>query len=248
MIKQAKEEAKDLAFTEATINTLQLKAEEAAKKTVDELIKNGITDNKILIDAMNTAENNAIKLGLSDEHINNISKQSKIIGDEYEAKKRKELEDSLEMEFPSDPTYPERDLTDDLNILIPFILKNMEMSLEDIAKKTKIPLNRIYDLETDITRKIDEVIKDDIENSTESFTNKITKEEKENIHKKLKADLLNKFETFDNPTKWSSSDWLIIFIILICSILLGFGVCKYFTNKKNSNIDFGNTNIEKNIL
>ena len=242
-IKKAEEEAVSTAFTTDVIDTLTIQAQEAAKKTIENLMKDGITDTQIIDEEVQKAEEASIQLGLSDYDIYLINEEAEKVGEEYAEKKRKELEDQLNMEFPEDPTYPDRNLEDDLNILVPYILKNMDKSLEDVAKETKVPLNRIYDLEYDIIRRIDRAIEFDIMNTyEEGFSNIFTKKEKSHIHKKLRIDLIKKFEAFSNSNQWTGSDWLIFFIILICCILFGISICKCFSKyKKNKNNDIPST-------
>ena len=238
-IKIAKEKARKEILTYQTIDMLNTQAQEAAEEEINKMIKNGITDLKLINEGAIEAENNALKAGLTEYDITIINNKAKKLSKEYEKKERKKLEEELNLKFPEDPKFPDRDLQNDLNILVPFILENMDMSLENISKETKVPLHRIYDLEFNINKRIDDVINNEISKSLEGFENiKLTTEEKIFIHKQFKEKLLKKFNTQIESDLWFTSHIFLFIIILIFIIIFGKGICKTTFNKKYNNKEY----------
>lgn len=231
-IKQAKEDAEKLEFSKEVINELVVNAKEAADKKVQELINNGITDEDILNKVSLDTELEAIQLGLTADELKDIEKKAIEKSNKYAEERRKKIEKELNFEFPEDPVFDDRDLDADLDTLVPFILNNLDKSLSEISEETKVPLDRIYDLEADIKKRIDKYVQQDI---SEGFIS-ISKKEKQYIYNEFKKKLNDKFEGYTNNSLFSIGNIFIVFLVLIVMILIGVNIYKYIKSTDNTKL------------
>lgn len=234
-------------FTNYIYEILPFIIDDAVKDKLESKDKS-VFDNEFeqeIIDTILQTELNVIETGLSDATNYKIYTEVIIKADVAKEEKREEYEQLYSMKFPDEPEYANRSLQDDLEILIPVILINPDDSLLQISNKTNIPLDRIYNLEFDIIKKLDNTVDYDILKTS----NEDHKKQKEIIFKKFRINLMKKFHKFDIPTNLAQehttfgikTDYFMMLFLFIIFLLTTIGLYKFNFSSSKKQKDISNT-------